>query len=88
MAKDLPCPDKTGFEEETPRLNTMLKSKSDFIQFLNNCSERALFEKYVPMGLPGLCINGRWSGSTTKIQKWWDDIHGQPISKTLQNPSK
>ena len=65
----------------------MLTSKDEFKQYLR-CSEETLMGKYVPLGLPGAVINGRWSGSTERIDQWWNDLHAQPITRTLKNPVK
>ena len=65
----------------------MLTSKTEFMQYLN-CGIEALEEKYVPLGLPGTVINGRWSGSTEQIDRWWNELHHSPIRHTIKNPIK
>jgi hypothetical protein len=68
-----------------PESGIMLTSKDEFKQYLN-CSDEILMQKYVPLGLPGAVINGRWSGSTARIDQWWNELHAQPIMRTLKNP--
>ena len=73
--------------KDQSRSNIMLTSKSEFMQYLN-CSEIILEKKYVPLNLPGIVINGRWSGSTEEIDRWWNDLHRGPIRNTIANPLK
>jgi hypothetical protein len=67
-----------------PCSNIMLTSRDEFLVYLN-CNLKMLLNRYVPLGLPGIVVNGRWSGSTEQIDRWWNDLHRAPIQQTIKN---
>lgn len=69
--------------KEPQRCNILLTSKTEFRQYLN-CTEERLDKIYVPLNLPGLCVNGRWLGTTKEIDDWLNSISHSPIRHSLQ----